>query len=161
MTCILPELREFLETEGLQYYLIPDQDGVMLTMKGTEGKYQFKILLELDGEFLQFRSIDYLHCPQGHQNLETTLQVLGEINYRLRLLKFGWDPADGEIAVFVDLWMMDATITQGHFSRMANSFMSIMDDEYPRLLAAIESGVGVDGSGDNEDGEDPELVDSL
>ncbi len=161
MTCILPELREFLETEGLQYYLIPDQDGVMLTMKGTEGKYQFKILLELDGEFLQFRSIDYLHCPQGHQNLETTLQVLGEINYRLRLLKFGWDPADGEIAVFVDLWMMDATITQGHFSRMANSFMSIMDDEYPRLVAAIENGVGVEGSDGEGTGEDQDVVDSL
>lgn len=157
MTCILPELRELLETEGLRYYLIPDQDGVMLTMKGTEGKYQFKILLELDGEFLQFRSIDYLHCPQGHPNLDTTLQVLGEINYRLRLLKFGWDPADGEIAVYVDLWMMDATITQGHFSRMASAFMSIMDDEYPRLVAAIEEGVGVDSPG----GEDQDVVDSL
>lgn len=157
MTCILPELRELLGTEGLRYYLIPDQDGVMLTMKGTEGKYQFKILLELDGEFLQFRSIDYLHCPQGHPNLDTTLQVLGEINYRLRLLKFGWDPADGEIAVYVDLWMMDATVTQGHFSRMASAFMSIMDDEYPRLVAAIEEGVGVD----SPDGEDHDVVDSL
>jgi len=78
-----------MEKEGLRYYLIPDQEGVMLTMKGEENKYQFKILLELDNEFLQFRSIDYLHCPQGHPNLLPTLQVLGEINYRLRLLKFG------------------------------------------------------------------------
>ena len=161
MTCVLPQLRELLESEGLRYYLIPDQEGVMLTMRGAEGKYQFKILLELENEFLQFRSIDYLHCPQGHPHLDATLQILGEANYRLRLMKFGWDPTDGEIAAYADLWIADAEITQGQFSRMANGFMSILDDEYPRIQKAIESGVGPEDPEDEEDGEDQDLVDSL
>ena len=161
MTCFLPHLRNLLEGEGLRYYLIPDQEGVMLAVRGTEGKYQFKILLELEGEFLQFRSIDFLHCPQGNPNLQPTLEVLGEANYRLRLMKFGWDPTDGEIAAYADLWIADAESTQGQFSRMANGFMSILDDEYPRILAAIESGVGPGDPDDQDDGEDQDLVDSL
>lgn len=152
MTLVLSELRELLEAEGLRYYLIPDQDGVFLNMKGEYNKHQFKILIELEGNFLQFRSIDYLHCPMDHPNLDATLRVLGEINYRLRLVKFGWDPTDGEIAVYVDLWMMDAVVTQGHFSQMWNIFAQIMDDEYPRLKAAIETGVGLDGGSDPEFG---------
>lgn len=158
MTMVLSELRELLEAEELRYYLIPDQDGVFLNMKGANNKYQFKILIELEGNFLQFRSMDYLHCPKDHPNLSPTLQVLGEINYRLRLLKFGWDPTDGEIAVFVDTWMMDATITQEMFNRMWNTFAQIMDDEYPRLKAAIDDGVGLEGPGGGEPGgarEDP------
>jgi len=162
MTLVLSELRELLEAEDLRYYLIPDEDGVFLTMKGEFNKYQFKILSELDGEFVQLRSIDYLQCPQGHPNLDVTLQVLGEINYRLRLVKFGWDPADGEIAVYVDAWIVDATVTQGMFHRMWNAFVSIMDDEYPRLKAAIEDGVGLQGT-DGSEAPDPDddLVESL
>jgi len=150
-----------MEKEGLRYYLIPDQEGVMLTMKGEENKYQFKILLELDNEFLQFRSIDYLHCPQGHPNLLPTLQVLGEINYRLRLLKFGWDPTDGEIAVYADMWLEDAVITQEQFSRTVNVYMSLLDDEYAKLLAAVESGIGPGGGSTDEGGDTGEVVDSL
>lgn len=158
MAYTLPQLRELLEAEGLRYYLIPDREGVMLTLNGEFGKFQFMILLEADGEFLQFRSIEYLYCPKDHPNLHATLQVLGELNYRLRLLKFGWDPRDGEIAAYADLWMMDAEITPEMFSRMARAYMSIVDDEYPGIEAAIESGVG---PGDQEDAGHGERIDSL
>ncbi len=160
MTCSLSQLRELLDGEGLRYYLIPDQDGVMLTMIGSDNHYQFKILLEFAGEFLQFRSINNLHCPLGHPHLDAALQVLGELNYRLRLIKFGWDPADGEIVAYADCWIEDAVITQVQFGRMAGAFMSILDDEHPRIKEAIESGVVPAKSGD-EDEKDEEVIDSL
>ena len=160
MTCTLPQLRGLLETEGLHYYLIPDQDGVMLPVKGTDESFQFKILIELNGEFVQFRSIDLLHCPQDHPHLHATLQVLGEANYRMRSMKFGWDPTDGEIAAYVDFWLMTAEFTQEQFGRNTEVFMSILDDEYPRIKEAIETGV-VPGISEDEDSEDEEVVDSL
>ncbi len=161
MTCTIAQLRELLDTEGLNYFLIPDGSGVMLNVKGADERFQFKIMIELEEEFVQFRSIDYLHCPQGHPHLDATLQVLGEANYRLRLGKFGWDPADGEIAVYVDFWLMDAEITQEQFSRTSDVFMSILDDEYPGIKDAIESGVGP-GNSEDPDGEgDDNRVDSL
>jgi len=158
MAYTLPELRELLEAEGLRYYLIPDREGVMLTLSGSNGRFQFLILLEEDGEFLQFRSIEYLSCPGDHPNLDATLRVLGELNYRLRLMKFGWDPRDGEIAAYVDLWIMDAEITNGQFGRMAQGFMSILDEEFPRIKEAIDSGTGP-GSEEVED--DSETISSL
>lgn len=161
MTYVLPQLRELLEAEGLRYYLIPDREGVMLNLKGEHGRFQFMILLEEGGEFLQFRSMEYLYCPKDHPNLEATLQTLGELNYRLRLMKFGWDPTDGEIAAYVDLWIMDAEITQEQFSRMAQAYMNILDDEFPKLQAAIESGVAPGGSGEEDQSEDSGVIDSL
>jgi hypothetical protein len=160
MTCTLPRLRELLDGEGLRYYLIPDQEGVMLTLTGTENRYQFRILLEDDGNFLQFRSDGYLLCPQGHPNLDTVLKVMGAANYRLRLMKFGWDPTDGEIAAYVDQWVMDADFTQAQFGRMADAYMAILDDEYTTFKAAIDSGVGVDSPPDPDE-PDQETIDTL
>lgn len=160
MAYTLPRIRELLEAEGLHYYLIPDREGVMLTLTGSNGRFQFLILLEDEGEFLQFRSVEYLYCPEDHPHLDATLKVLGELNYRLRLMKFGWDPRDGEIAAYVDLWIMDAEISTGQFSRMAQAYMSILDGEFPRIKEAIDSGRGP-GS-DEEDGNDnPETISSL
>jgi hypothetical protein len=160
MSYDLPQLRELLDTEGLRYYLIPDREGVMLNLNGEFGKFQFMILLEAEGEFLQFRSMEYLYCPRDNANLDATLQTLGELNYRLRLMKFGWDPADGEIAAYVDLWIMDAVITQGQFSRMVQAYMTILDDEYPKLKKAVEDGVGPADSG-GSDQDEGGVIDSL
>ncbi len=155
MTYTIPKIRELLDGEGLRYYLIPDREGVMLSLSGSHGRFQFHILLEEDGEFLQFRSIEYLYCPKDHPNLDATLQVLGELNYRLRLMKFGWDPTDGEIAVYADLWIMDAEITDAQFSRMIQGYMSIMDEKYPMIQEAIQSGVTPsEDSEDDENGRD-------
>ena len=159
MTYVLPQLRELLDAEELRYYLIPDKEGVMLTLTADNGRFQFMILLEVDGEFLQFRSIEYASCPKGHPNLDATLQVLGEMNYRLRAMKFGWDPTDGEIAAYIDLWIMDAEITQEQFSRMVRAYMSILDDELPGIQKAIDSGI-VAGDTDGQE-EDEDAIDSL
>jgi len=157
----VPRLRQLLDEEGLRYYLIPDREGVLVNFRGENALFQVLVLLEEEGTFLQFRSVEYLYCPVGHENLEATLRVLGQLNYQMRLLKFGWDPTDGEIAVYADLWIMDAEITQEQFSRMAHAYISVMDDEYASIKAAIESGIGAESPGSGDDSEDEESIDSL
>lgn len=164
MTYTMPKLRELLDGEDLRYYLIPDRDGVMLTLRGDNGRFQFVVLLEEDGEFLQFRSTEFLYCPLDHPHLEDLLRIIGELNYRMRLVKFGWDPTDGEIVAYVDQWIMDAEITQQQFSRMMSAYMNIVDDEFPKLQAAIESGAprsGLDGWSPSGESGDDDTVDSL
>ena len=141
MRFTLSRLRELLDNEGLQYYLMPEHEGVMLNFRGDNARHQLIVLVEEDGEFLQFRSLEYLSCPANHPNLQATLKVLGECNYRLRAVKFGWDPRDGEIAVYVDLWVMDAEITREQFKRIVDGYFTIMDDQHPRIKAAIDYGI--------------------
>lgn len=159
MACTLQQLRTLLEGEGLRYYLIPDHEGVMIVISGGESRYQFRILIEEDGQFLQFRSDTYLYCPVDHPNLGALLKVLGHENYRMRMVKYGWDPTDGEIAVYADLWLMDAELTQGQFGRMADAYISLLDAEYETFKAAIEDGVvPSDGAAA---GEDREVIETL
>lgn len=140
MAMNMDQLKNMLNSLGLKYYLDPQRDAAMLGGAGYFGQYQCIILLELDGTFLQMRSINYAHCPAGNPQLLPVLKVLGSINYIARLAKVGWDSSDGEIIFYADAWPQDAAVTEQQFARMIQTFFTVMDTSYPRLLATLETG---------------------
>jgi hypothetical protein len=134
------ELQKLVEAEGLRYFIDPSKDALMLGVQGLNGRYQFVIMLELDGTFLQMRTIGYHHCPTGHKHLLPVLQALLRMNYELRLLKIGWDATDGEIVAYADLWIMDAQVTHEQMSRMLHNYVPALDACYARIVQTLETG---------------------
>lgn len=140
MALTLAELEKLVEGEGMRYFRDPTRDALMLGAKGIAGHYQFVILLELEGQFLQFRTINYQYCAADHKYLKQVLEVLGALNFRLRLAKFGWDESDGEIVVYADHWVMDGKVTQEQFSRILHNFLPAVDLSSPRIATTMETG---------------------
>lgn len=140
MAINMDQLKKMLNALELRYYLDPQRDAAMLSGAGQFGQFQCVILLEFDGTFLQIRSVNYAHCPTENPHLLSVLKVLGEIDNRSRVAKLGWDPADGEISVYVDTWLQDGTVTQQQFNGMIQTFFTVMDFSSPRLQATIETG---------------------
>ena len=140
MTLTMERLKSLVEGEGLTYFVDPNRDALMMGAKGINGSYQLLILLEVEGKFTQFRTMNYLSCPVGHEHLDATLRVLGDLNFRLRFVKFGWDPNDGEIAVYGDAWLEDGDLTQKQFGRMINAYFTMMDLNYARIDKTIRTG---------------------
>ncbi|NNG15794.1 MAG: hypothetical protein HKM89_04875, partial [Gemmatimonadales bacterium] len=89
MALTMAELRKLVEGQKLRYFLDPNRDALMFGAAGVNGRYQFVILLELDGRFVQFRTVGYLHSRTDHPHLLEVLKVLGALNYKLRFVKFG------------------------------------------------------------------------
>ncbi|MBU1492788.1 MAG: YbjN domain-containing protein [Actinobacteria bacterium] len=140
MAMNIERLRALCEGEGLKYFLAPDRPMVMMGFGGLHGHYQAVVPLELDGRFLQVRTVGYLHCPADHPHIGKVLAVLGHLNYQLRMTKFGWDPSDGEIAAYADVWLEDGDLTQKQFSALFKSLLPSIDLNYKRLTQTIESG---------------------
>jgi hypothetical protein len=140
MALTLAELEKLVEGEDMRYFRDPTRDALMLGAKGISGRYQFVILLELEGQFMQFRTISYHQCTADHKHLKPVLEVLGALNYRLRLAKFGWDESDGEIVVYADHWVMDGKVTQEQFSRILHNYLPAVDLSYLRITKTIETG---------------------
>jgi hypothetical protein len=124
----------------LRYFRDPQRDALLLGVTGMRGSYQFLVLLEVGGEFLQFRTMRYHSCPKDHPHVAATLELLGALNYQLRFVKFGWDPSDGEIVLYGDMWMVDGDPTQEQLRRMFNSYMAVMDLNHPRIGQTIQTG---------------------
>jgi hypothetical protein len=141
MALTLDRLKELVEGEDLKYFIAPDRPAVMMGFGGLHGRYQVIVKSEVDGRFLQFRTISYLSCPADHSNIDAVLRVMGHLNYQLRLAKFGWDPDDGEIVVYADMWVEDGDPTQEQFKAMLRTFLPAMDLNHPRLQKTIETGV--------------------
>lgn len=140
MALTLAQLEKLVEGEDMRYFRDPTRDALMLGAKGISGRYQFVILLELEGQFLQFRTISYQTCTADHKHLKPVLQILGALNYRLRLAKFGWDESDGEIVVYADHWIMDGTVTQEQFSRILHNYLPAVDLSFLRIAKTMETG---------------------
>lgn len=134
------ELKKLAEGAELKYFIAPDRPTLMMGFGGINGNYQVAVKLELDGRFVQFRTVGYLSCPSDHPHVDAVLRLLGELDFQLRLVKFGWDPTDGEIAAYVDVWLEDGTITQKQFSAMLQCFIPGIDFNHQRISKTIETG---------------------
>lgn len=141
MALAMHELQALLKSEGIKnFFLSPDEPKILFGAKGMNGSYQFIISLELDGEFLQFRTAQFLTCPANHPHLTEVLKVLGSENYRRRLVKFGWDARDGEIVAYADMWIKDNTLTRDQFSRIMANYLPTVDFAYSRIKTTLETG---------------------
>ncbi len=145
MTIKIDQLKKLAEGQGLKYFLAPDRPALLMGFAGVTGSYQVLMLVELDGRFLQFRTTGYGQCPMGHPNLEAVLRVIGDLDYRFRLAKFGWDPSDGEIVGYADLWLEDATLTPRQFAGMLGAFLPAIDLAHARIGMTLATGVDPEG----------------
>ncbi len=147
MSITLDQLKSLASGEGLKYFLAPDKPSLLLGFSGLKGSYQVMMLLELDGRFLQFRTMGYDSCPIGHPHVDAVLRVLGALDYKLRLTKFGWDPTDGEVVAYADLWLEDGTLTQKQFAAMLAAYLPAVDLGHERIHKTIETGIDPEGFG--------------
>ncbi len=140
MAMTLEKLKKLCDGEGLKYFVAPDRPAAMMVFGGANGRFQIIAKVEVDGRFVQVRTIAYLHCPADHPHVVPVLKVLGHLNYQLRLVKFAWDPSDGEIAVYADIWVEDGDLTQTQFKALFRSLIPAVDLNYKRLTQTIETG---------------------
>jgi hypothetical protein len=146
VTISVDQLKSLAKAEGLGFFVDPSRPAILLNFTGQNGAYSVVMLVELDGRFIQFRTVGYGSCPADHPNLKAVLRVLGEMDYRLRLTKFGWDPNDGEIVGYADLWLEDATLTSKQFAAMLRAFLPAIDLGRLRITRTMETGVDPDGT---------------
>lgn len=140
MALTLDQLRQLADQTGLRYFIDPQGKALLLGVRGMHGSYQIMLVLEANGTFLQFRTVDNPCCAVEHPHLLEVLKTIGALNYRLRFIKLGWDPSDGEIIAYADLWVMDGTVSPAQFEHMTQNFFAALDESFGRLKQALETG---------------------
>src|SRR5438270_6099496 len=121
--------------------IVPDQPVVALGMTTPSGRH-FLVhgMIEAEGSLLQFRTNGYQQCPLGGANLPAVVQLLNELNFRLRLVKFTLDPNDGEVIVFSDLAILDSEPTPTQILGLIAFLMERLREHADRIEATIRTG---------------------
>lgn len=141
MALTLDQLKRLVDAQGVKYFVAPSEPTLLMNFGGRFGTYQVIMKVEVDGRFLQFRTMGYGLCPKSHPHCDALLQVLGALDYELRMTKWGWDPRDGEIVACMDMWLEDATLTNQQFQFLLSSFLPAIDLAHQRIGVALETGV--------------------
>ena len=141
MTISIDQLKSMLTTADIKYFMAPDRPAVLMGFTGLTGSYQIIALVELDGRFMQLRTLGYASCPASHPHVDTVLKTLAALDYTLRLTKFAWDATDGEIVAYADLWLEDATLTQKQLMAILSAFIPAIDLGHQRIVKTMETGV--------------------
>lgn len=143
MALTFEELGRLLQANDISYWTDPKgSPRLLVSWIGMNGSYDAIISLQREGEFLQFRTRRWLHCPESHPHVDVALRVLGKLNYSLRFVKLGWDgQTAGEVVVYGDAWVGSNTITEDQMGHMLHNFFVATDFIYPRIQHAIEHGV--------------------
>lgn len=150
MTITIDELKSLASGVGVPYFMAPDRPALLMTINGLTGSYQVLAMVELDGRFLQLRTMGYANCRADHAHIDAVLRVLMALDYSRRLTKFAWDVTDGEIVAYVDLWLEDAVLTQEQFKAMLGVFIPVMDLGHDRIVKTIETGVDPEAGGGDD-----------
>jgi len=136
----IDDLKRLADGHSLKYFTSPDSPQLLAIFGGLFGKYQITITVQSEGDFLQFRTQEFLACPADHPWLKEALRALAHMNCQKRMTKFGWDPSDGEIMAFADIWVMDGGVTQKQFDRIIGGFVPAIDVAFARLGKIIATG---------------------
>jgi len=121
-------------------FLKVDDTHILLAVRTEQASLQLGITLAEDGEYLDIRTVQLLTCPADHRNREAVMLALLGSNLEHKLVKFGWDPADGEISASVSLPIEDSTtLLPDQLSRMLIGLGIVIDNTFPRVKKALES----------------------
>jgi len=142
----LEQLEAHLVADGLKYRL--DDEGYLLTgfatrnyvgPGGREG-VAIAIRVDEDGEHVEFTA-PQLYTSRGCDHTAALFEALLAITMRTKLIRFEYDPSDGEVRCTVECAVEDGGLTKRQFFRMLHCLSESIDRWHPVIRAAMDSGV--------------------
>ena len=141
MATTLSTLAQYLDNYDLTYQVDSENERIIFGGKG-ENIENLWIVIRLceNGEFIQLIAPEILNV-QDHIYKSVLFQTLLIIQWELKMLRFAYDPSDGEIMASIQLPIEDSTLTEKQFFRALQSLVRMVDKTaMPRLKTVLATG---------------------
>lgn len=112
------------------------------TARGSDDRFKgiaIAVRLSENGQYLECLAPG-LYDLGTCRHRDVVLRALMAIMQRTKMVRFDWDPADGEVRCSVECPLEDGSLTRRQFIRMLRALPEIIDDWDPVIRAAMETG---------------------
>lgn len=169
MATSIEQIRKFLDEFDLRYQADEESavivigfrvDPELTSYRDRDGDAHVGLVIRLveDGEFLSVFA-PWAWSVHGSPHKAAVFEALASIQSRSKLLRFDYDPADGEIRPNVELPLDDAELTDGQFHRSMHAVMHGIQRFDGVIRHAMETGeVSFESVEQDEFGTPPEIV---
>jgi hypothetical protein len=93
-----------------------------------------------DGRFLEIWMPGLLQISNDNVFKGPLLQTLATLHYETRLVRFAYNPSNGEIIASVELPLADAELTQNQLCQSLQLLLHLVDRSLPRLKTVLATG---------------------
>jgi len=145
----LDTLARYLDRDEWRYDLDPEGSCIRTGFRGDHATYRAMVLFDAEKQRVRFIVPNYLNLTKIPDRARI-IERLMELNMQYILLKFGFDPADGEVRAEIDVPVNDSNLSYEGFRRCLYCLLTAVDEEYPemmRLMWGTEGGKGKKGGG--------------
>jgi hypothetical protein len=159
----LDTLARYLDRDEWRYDMDPEGSCIRTGFRGDNATYRAMILFDSEKQRVRFIVPNYLNLVKVRDKSKV-LERLMELNMQYILLKFGFDPADGEVRAEIDVPVNDTDLSYEGFRRCLYCLLTAADEEYPEMTRlmwgkdgkppAKKTLGGIDEIGDSDPGED-------
>jgi hypothetical protein len=152
----LDTLARYLDRDEWRYDMDVAGNCIRTGFRGDHATYRAMVLFDADKDRVRFIVPNYLNLTKV-ENRSRILERLMELNMQYILMKFGYDPQDGEVRAEIDVPVNDATMSYECFRRCLYCLLTAADEEYPDMMRLMwgEGGAPKGGAGEGgEAGED-------
>jgi len=141
MAITLETLTQNLDRRNWKYHVDLDRSSVITGIKAENvDDFMIHFRLSEDGEFLQLIAPQLLHV-KDHVYKGVLFQTMLSISYEVKMLRFEYDPIDGEVRASIEIPLEDATFTPRQFDRCLSGLIHLVDERVmPRLKAVMATG---------------------
>ncbi|MCD6352504.1 MAG: YbjN domain-containing protein [Armatimonadetes bacterium] len=128
----LAYVSKYLDRMKLKYEKDEQHNVAHMVMVGDNGKFDTHVLCDPQAALAYIIITDYLTVPPTHRNCDKVLRRLMELNWKLNLGKFEWDPSDGEVR-FTFTFSTENGIGFEAFQAVFNTMIATADDQIEGL----------------------------
>jgi hypothetical protein len=152
----LDTLARYLDRDEWRYDLDSEGSCIRTGFRGDHATYRAMVLYDSEKQRVRFIVPNYLNLSKV-KDKSRLLERLMELNMQYILLKFGYDPADGEVRAEIDVPVNDSDISYEGFRRCLYCLLTAVDEEYPVMMRLMWGDKGVpkqkSGAAGSEEGE--------
>jgi hypothetical protein len=140
MSATLDQIAGFLDNRGWRYRPEPQKQRILTGVK-SEQVDDFLIVIQLreDGEYLSLFAPQLLFL-KDHVFKGVAFQTMLEIAWEVKLLRWEYDPSDGEVRTSVVMALGDAPLTEKQFNRLLSGLIQLTEQGVERLKVVLETG---------------------
>jgi len=148
MTAVLNQVTKYLDHRGWKYRIEPERSCI-ITGVVAEHVERFLIAIHVkdEGKVLSLVAPQLL-AVKDHVHKEALLQTMLGIAWEVELLRWEYDPMDGEVRASINLILEDNPLTEQQFNRALEALIQLVDQvAMPRLQLVLATGTdpGIQG----------------
>lgn len=150
MATTMAQIASILDDVDLNYVTDDDSDSILLgfgidpemaTYRDKDGDPHLRVVVAVaeKGEFLNVFA-PFAWSLDGCEHKAAVFEAFTLIQSRYKMLRFDYDPADGEVRPNVELPLEDATLTATQFHRVMHALIDGIGRFDPVIRKAMETG---------------------